>query len=122
MTDAFLITTKLNRKYLVVDHRGNPLHGAIIRLDMPFRPTEQWAARCIHNSRGTYVGEWRSLFIDGTFENVVTFKNGNPKYYLGDYDHGSIRSWGDGLMSVTPVVAWEKADGNWDWRMRQKVA
>lgn len=34
----------------------------------------------------------------------MTFKNGKGRYVLIDYDHGTMRQWGDRIMSVRYIT------------------
>lgn len=86
----------VNGYYVILQH-GAPyfITGAdanIIRLDMPFEPSGQWRARAVYNSHFKRLADW-SLFAAHAADNQIpmTYKNGNPLYFIGDFDHGTDR-------------------------------
>lgn len=78
--------------------------GHIIRLDQKdFQPSGQWRLVGIDPyNRNQFrefvpfkdIAKWLATKPD------FKFKNGNPRYTVRDYDHGTIRNWGDGIASI----------------------
>lgn len=106
---GFLIVTKQGHRYFVTADDAN-----IIRLDMPFEPSGQWRARCVYTSRGAYLSGWYDFApraSSGGFP--MLYKNGKPMYFLGDWDHGTARGWGDGMTSIRRAMFSRGTDGRW---------
>lgn len=106
---GFLLTAKSGKRYFITADGGN-----IVRLDMAFEPSGKWRAVAVYTSRGAYLSDW-STFASayaGT-DKPMAHKNGAPLYCLGDFDHGSRRSWGDGIASIRRATFSRHADGFW---------
>lgn len=74
-------------------------NGNIERRDMQFTPSGQWRALGVHE-----IGPFGRLYgredLDVLLTRPVTFKNGKPRFYLHDLDHGTHRIWGDGITDA----------------------
>lgn len=78
--------------------------GNIIRLDQEgFKASGQWKLIAIvsynwHQKRETIgftsIGNWLAM------KPQLLFKNGKPKYTVRDFDHGTLRHWGDGIVAM----------------------
>lgn len=98
------------------------IHEQIIRLDMPFSPTDDWTAFAVYTARGRYVWSWagfvarlNKILFRGSAPIVFCFKNGKPRYRLGDIDHGTRRIWGDGILDARLVAMRQKPDRTWEF-------
>jgi hypothetical protein len=82
----------------------------IIRLDMPgFQPSGQWLMRGLRHVKKTSL---RIPFNEITRERLkemdptlyatgqFLYKNGKPQWTVDDYDHGTLRTWGDGVKII----------------------
>lgn len=82
--------------------------GNIVRLDQPdFVPSGQWRFLGLqHVQRSLFIpfAEVVRMLADGTLPNLA-FKNGKPQFTVRDFDHGSVRVWGNtrhhGVRSVS---------------------
>lgn len=83
--------------------------GNIIRLDIPgFKASGQWRLTGIESTLGR-----REYIPFDEIENwlktkpTFLFKNGEPRYTIRDFDHGSIRVWGNGIAFIWPYEVTE---------------
>lgn len=95
------ITTPHGNRYLV-----NRSNGNITRTDIPgFKPSGQWRMLGIqHVKRGEFIP--LSLLTPARVKKLtLLYKNGHPQYTVRDWDHGSVRTWGNthyhGIRSIT---------------------
>ena len=93
----------------------------IIRLYMPFSPTDDWTAFAIYTARGRRVWRWTG-FVEHlrmvgkeVAPLVFRYKNGKPRYRLGDIDHGTVRVWGDGILDAKLATMRQKPDHTWEF-------
>lgn len=97
------ITTPHGSLYLIHDN------GDIQRTDMQHTPSGQWKLVGVENvksfhdfTRFDHLDEWLAT------NPQLLYKNGNPRYTVRDFDHGSIRSWGNtqhhGIKSIRKVA------------------
>ena len=91
-----------NREVYSVDESG-----AIGRPKLNLKPSGRWLARGLvrFNNFGHIVhtvpfSEWEQ-FIQSKPQWL--YKNGRPRYYLADWDHGSDRICGSGVLGVDTV-------------------
>lgn len=110
---AWLLNCGDGSSYLVRDS-----DGAIIRTDIKgFQPSGQWLVRGVAIARpfgrvghwAPFLRDWRAKFlalereadsIKGRGLSPLGFKNGKPKYFLEDLDHGTARVQMSGIRNV----------------------
>lgn len=84
------ISTPYGDNYTIDDN------GNIIRNDIQgFTPSGQWKMLGLsHVKRNEFIPlkEINQALLD-TLQ--LRYKNGNPQYTVRDYDHGTIREWGN---------------------------
>src|SRR3954470_10686195 len=87
------IATKYGEYYDITES------GNIIRLDQPgFKPSGQWKLRGIVEARyGRMIARFQGMAIFDWLDEKpeLLFKNGNPRYTIADFDHGTNRTWGN---------------------------
>jgi hypothetical protein len=93
--------------------------GNIIRLDQHgFKPSGQWKLRAIVMATGFRfsdpVVQFENIFDWLETKPALLFKNGNPRYTIADFDHGSNRVWGN---TKSHGIA-----GIWDVRNENRTA
>jgi hypothetical protein len=75
--------------------------GKIIRLDIPgFEPSGQWlmvGLRHVHKREFIPLAKLESWLKS---KPALLYKNGNPQYRVRDFDHGSMREWGNGVADI----------------------
>lgn len=93
----YRISTQSGRYYEINER------SQILRLDVPFTPSDNWT--CVgfreilpFNNRGPIITPARLL--ERSENGWTRFKNGNGRFVLVDYDHGTIREWGDRIISI----------------------
>jgi len=100
------IRTQTGRQYHIDEH------SYIIRLDQPgFRPSGQWRMIGIRHVRMRRLcmttSQVRRAYYPSTVwpteKPALLYKNGKPQWQLVDYDHGSYRTWGDGIVAIERV-------------------
>ena len=83
--------------------------GEIIRLDCRFGPSSTWTMRGLRHVRKTnlFISFTEitpkllhemdpTLYATGQF----LYKNGKPQWTIDDLDHGTRRTWGDGVQII----------------------
>ena len=88
----FRLQTQSGAYFDVTDMR------AIVRLDMDFEPSATWTAICLRDRYDRIVGRFDR-------ENTIPigdqrFKNGKGRLWLQDFDHGTMRQWGDRIVHI----------------------
>lgn len=93
-------------------------NGNIQRMDMPdFKPSGLWKAVRLVKPNGSKVFSLPEVFEKAEANGFVEYesdarqngefilrhKNRKPKLYLMDNDYGTLRQWGDGIVSITLV-------------------
>ena len=78
--------------------------GEIARPRIGLRPSGKWRARALvrFSNFGQIVQRvpfenWEQFIQQGV---EWRYKNGKPRYYLEDWDHGTVRIQGQGVISV----------------------
>ena len=97
------VTTMNGHRYIV-----HAPAGYIERTDMAFTPTHQWRMVGLVETRYnrfavpvTSLGAWINCESSPV---EWLYKNGKPRYTVMDYDHGSHRTWGDGIRSMRIIA------------------
>jgi hypothetical protein len=89
---AFRLSTPYGNHYHVTTS------GNIIRLDQPdFVPSGQWSFLGLqHVKRSEFIpfADVVRMVANGTLP-ALSYKNGNPQFTVRDFDHGSVRVWGN---------------------------
>jgi hypothetical protein len=80
--------------------------GDITRLDMAgFTPSGEWKVGLIFEPKGGHWGLPIGEGVEGLRRLIgqpMRYKNGSPRYYLGDIDHGTRR-----IQASNPILAVE---------------
>jgi len=94
-----------NGDHFVVDQKGNFIQYNEHR----FEPDGTWRMVCLEELRP--FGNIRHITFSLAWEMIelrkinFRFKNGNPRYSVGDLDHGTRRIWGNtkyhGVMTAS---------------------
>jgi hypothetical protein len=82
-------------------------NGDILRLDMPgFTASGQWKMIGLVPCNRSGLIPLSALLNGGWIKNLpaLTYKNGNPVYTVRDFDHGTVRQWGDGVRAIWPTT------------------
>lgn len=114
MKTGYLLETMRGERYFITDGDAH-----IARLDMPFDPTPQWRAVAIYTSRGSRLSDWETFASQASkpavngVKHPMRFKNGSAMYHLGDFDHGTYRSWGVGIYSIRRANFAKQSTGFW---------
>lgn len=88
-------------KYYDIHDNGN-----IERLDIKHTPSNNWQCigfRKIKPFGYTGVIITPADLLQRSENGRTTFKNGKGKYILVDYDHGTVREWGDHITAIWEV-------------------
>jgi hypothetical protein len=95
------ITTPYGDRYLI-----NQSNGDITRTDISgFKPSGQWRMLGIeHVNRRDFI-PLKLLTPANVKKLTLLYKNGYPQYTVRDWDHGTVRVWGNthyhGIKSIT---------------------
>lgn len=83
------ITTPRGDRYII------HANGDIERTDLAgFKPSGQWRLVALsHVKRREIVP--LPMLLAGKFPAPLLYKNGTPQWTVRDYDHGTIREWGN---------------------------
>ena len=81
---------------------------SISRPHIGLAPSGKWKAAALYERRGGWtryvepIGRTLDRLRAGEMQSPEAwrFKNGKPRYFLGDIDHGSGRVWGAGLLYI----------------------
>lgn len=85
-----MIVTPNNDRYTVT------LKGEIIRMDQPdFKPSGQWLFLGLEHVKRREFIPASAITPELLRELDLAYKNGNPQYTVRDFDHGSVRVWGN---------------------------
>jgi hypothetical protein len=94
--------------------------GDITRADhADFMPSGQWKARAIYQAgpfgRWNRFADWKAGLAKLAVMDSVRFKNGKPRFFLGDCDHGADRIMGAGIRDVRGPFRYVRDDkGRWE--------
>jgi hypothetical protein len=100
---ARTVRGRTNVKLYIRTPYGDRYHvhenGDIQRLDQhpegkPFEASGQWKMRGLQHVQKSIFIPLANLF-KGQIPDDTTYKNGNPQWTVRDFDHGTIREWGN---------------------------
>ena len=83
------IITPYGNRYLI------HANGDIERTDIPgFKPSGQWRLIALSHVKRREIVSLASL-LSGHVPAPLLYKNGRPQWTVRDFDHGTIREWGN---------------------------
>lgn len=95
ITSHTLVITTQSGKTYVVDINQN-----IIRTDMKHSPSGQWLFVGILPRQAQKLSRMITYHSLMSFMPSLLYKNGNPRYTIVDIDHGTTRTWSDGVANL----------------------
>ena len=104
MKKFIILYTESSKSYLVNEKMEITQYNSNCALDQ-HKFSGQWIFKgLVTRLHGNNLINAKQLFEKTVIDDInFTFKNGNPRFTVLDIDHGTTRSWGDGIRSISII-------------------